>query len=95
MGLSNYVRGRSNCWEVMKCGREKGGLYAGKLGVCPAAVDESLSGMNGGLNGGRMCWAVAGTFCADHTEGAPAVLRFSCADCEFFKRVNPVPIVSK
>ena len=35
---------------------------AAELGVCPAASDATFHGINKGLNAGRICWAVAGTF---------------------------------
>ncbi len=40
-----------NCWEIMKCGRQKGGKKVNELGECIA----SKEGM------GHSCWAVAGT----------------------------------
>ena len=52
-----------NCWEFKKCGREIGGIKVEELGICPAASDTSVNEFNRGQNGGRICWAVAGTFC--------------------------------
>jgi hypothetical protein len=54
---------KKNCWEVKQCGREPGGSKTADMGVCPAAADSSSDGVNGGKNGGRICWALAGTFC--------------------------------
>ena len=45
-------------------GREFGGKKVHRSGVCRASIDTSTSGINGGMNGGRICWAVSGTFCA-------------------------------
>ncbi len=77
-----------NCWEFNKCGREQGGKRVDELGVCPAATDTSFDGINHGLNGGRVCWAIAGTFCEGKIQGAFADKRHSCVKCNFFKMVN-------
>jgi hypothetical protein len=47
---------KMNCWQVKKCGREPGGGNEAQLGVCPAATETALQGVNGGKNGGRACW---------------------------------------
>ncbi len=77
-----------NCWEYMKCGRAQGGTNAGELGVCPATADESFDGINLGKNAGRICWAVAGTFCDGRVQGTFAEKRDSCIDCGFYKLVH-------
>ena len=68
----------------MKCGREPGGKKADELGVCPAAGDSSFDGLNRGKNAGRICWAVAGTFCGGEVQGSFADKRKSCMRCDFF-----------
>lgn len=77
-----------NCWEFMKCGREPGGTKVNELGVCPAATDTSCDGLNNGKNGGRICWAIAGTFCLDRGLSRQPDRIDSCAVCEFFKKVR-------
>ena len=77
-----------NCWEVMMCGREKGGKKAGELGVCPAAADQSFDGINSGKCGGRICWAVAGTFCGGCAQGSFVDKRPSCLNCDFYQMVQ-------
>ena len=79
---------RRNCWEIKECGREPGGREVEQLGVCPAAVDESADGINGGKNGGRICWAVARTFCGGKVQGSFAEKELSCMVCNFFKLVR-------
>lgn len=79
---------KRNCWEVMKCGREPGGGNAHELGICPATADSSAHGLNGGVKGGRICWAVAGTFCGGKVQGTFAQKEVICMACEFFKRVK-------
>ncbi len=77
-----------NCWDYKKCGREPGGAKVAELGVCPAAVDQTTDGLNGGKNGGRICWAVTGTFCDGKVQGAFAEKEITCLNCEFFKVVK-------
>lgn len=77
-----------NCWELMRCGREPGGERCVDLGVCPASDDRSFDGINFGKNAGRICWAVAGTFCGGRTQGTFAEKRESCVQCDFFQRVQ-------
>ncbi len=56
-------RDRRNCWEYMKCGRQIDGDKVAEFGICPAASDTSYDGIHSGKCGGRICWAVSGTFC--------------------------------
>ena len=79
---------RRNCWEYMKCGREPGGIKADEFGICPAAADISFDGINSGTCGGRICWAVAGTFCEGKVQGTFAEKRNSCMSCSFYKTVQ-------
>lgn len=79
---------KKNCWEVKNCGREPGGRKTNVLGVCPAASDSSCDGIHGGKNAGRICWAVAGTFCGGKVQGDFAKKIVSCMLCEFFKQVK-------
>jgi len=79
---------KTNCWEVKKCGREPGGSKTGDFGVCPAAEDRSSDQINGGKNGGRICWAIAGTFCGGKVQGDFAQKQVSCMACEVFKQTK-------
>jgi len=78
---------KRNCWEFKNCGREPGGTQADELGVCPAATETSLDGVNEGSNGGRSCWAVAKTLCSGKVEGAFAAKVTNCMLCAFYKTV--------
>lgn len=73
-----------NCWEFMKCGREVGGKYAKDLGVCPVALEKKADGIHGGVNAGRCCWAIAGTYCDGKTQGTFAEKFLSCTGCRFY-----------
>ena len=76
---------KQNCWEHMKCGREPGGDKVAELGLCRVAIDKSLNGLNSGINGGRICFAIAGTFCGGEVECLFAKELGSCTKCEFYK----------
>ncbi|MFW9800624.1 MAG: two-CW domain-containing protein [Candidatus Thorarchaeota archaeon] len=78
---------RLNCWEFKKCGRESGGLKADELGVCPAAVESSTNGLNNGTNGGRLCWAIAGTLCGGKVQAEFASKIANCVECDFYNKV--------
>jgi len=84
---------KQNCWEFKKCGREPGGTKTGEFGVCPAAVDASCNGLNGGKNGGRICWTITGTFCCGKVQGTFAQKRSSCITCDFYKIVAEEEVV--
>lgn len=77
-----------NCWEYKSCGREVGGSNVAHMGVCPAATHSETDGLNHGLNGGRICWAVSGTLCGGKIQGTHAEKRASCLSCDFFKTVQ-------
>lgn len=79
---------KQNCWEIKKCGREKGGAKAGEFGVCPVFDRESANGINGGKNGGRICWAISHTYCDGKKQGDLAEKQVVCVKCEVFKKVQ-------
>jgi hypothetical protein len=78
---------RANCWEVQSCGREPGGHSVRELGVCPAAADQRLDGVNNGKAGGRACWAITGTLCDGTVQGTFASKIGACMRCSFYKTV--------
>lgn len=73
---------RLNCWEFNECGRDRGD------DVCPAVTASESDGINGGRMGGRICWAIAGTFCGDKVRCTFAEKIHSCLSCRFFHRVR-------
>ena len=79
---------RRNCWEAKRCGREEGGENISSLGVCPVAIAQHHDSVNGGLNGGRFCWAVVGTLCGSQVQGTFARKLDSCLKCPFYKEVE-------
>jgi hypothetical protein len=60
------------CWEYMKCCRDKDATTK-----CPAYS-----------NFGRICWAVAGTFCAGKVQGTFAQKYEDCRKCKFYQKVK-------
>lgn len=77
-----------NCWEYKKCGRERHGVHEYDRGACPAAQDAGADGLNDGQNGGRICWAIAGTFCMGETQGTFAQKQPTCMVCDFYHVVS-------
>ncbi|MBI5664426.1 MAG: sensor histidine kinase [Nitrospirae bacterium] len=65
---------KMKCWEFHKCGVEKAEGAAGLR--CPAYPDY-----------GRICWAIAGTYCGKQVSGAIAQKLGDCLKCEFYQRV--------
>ncbi len=77
-----------NCWEYKRCGRQPQGPHVKDMGLCPASTEESLDGTHDGVNGGRACWVVAGTFCQGKVQGAFAQKFKNCESCEFYQLVR-------
>lgn len=77
-----------NCWEFKKCGRQPMGNKVSELGVCPVATEAKAHGINGGTNGGRACWAIAGSLCGGKVQGSYATKLGSCLQCDFFNEVR-------
>ncbi len=82
------AKAKINCWQFKRCGREPGGSKVSELGLCPAASEVDRDGVNCGMNGGRYCWRVAGTFCKGVTQGSYAKKVLDCVKCDFFKLVQ-------
>ncbi len=66
-----------NCWEFMQCGREKGGVNAEELGICPAYPTD-----------GPRCARVAGTFCRSEIQGTFARKHLDCTKCAFYNSAH-------
>jgi hypothetical protein len=69
----------------MKCGREVGGDRTDELGICPVSTFLSADGLNGGVNGGRICWIIEENGCSDKSIHR----KDFCFQCELrFKVTN-------
>ncbi len=77
-----------NCWEYKNCGRQTQGDKTGKLGICPASQETKLNLANGGINAGRACWVVAGTFCGGKPQGTYVSKINNCTNCDFYQHVR-------
>jgi signal transduction histidine kinase len=72
--VSKEETGKKKCWEFNKCGVEK--TEGPELIKCPAYPHY-----------GRICWAIAGTFCGKKVSGAIAQKLGDCRKCEFYNLV--------
>ena len=63
------------CWELMECGRGKGGRKERALGECVASKE--------GL--GHSCWTIAGTLCRGRVQGTFAEKEGICIHCQVFR----------
>ncbi len=79
---------KTNCWEYLNCGRGPGANAGQPWGPCPAASERRAHGVNGGRNGGRACWALAGSFSGRGVCGTLAAKISDCMDCSFFGLVG-------
>jgi len=77
-----------NCWEYKKCGRQPGGHKEKELGICPVTVHGELDGAHEGQNGGRACWAIAGSLCGGKIQGTYAQKLSNCWRCDFMNMVK-------
>lgn len=66
----------------MECGMEPGGHRTDESGVCPVAA-ASVSGLNGGKNGGRLCWVLAESCGHANVKCSPLHQPSFCYSCEF------------
>lgn len=77
------VTHKTNCWDAVRCGRGPGSPEP-----CPAALDVASTGINSGLNAGRICWTVPGAGCDGGPEGDFVDRQERCLHCQFFQRVR-------
>jgi hypothetical protein len=76
-----------NCWEFKKCGKEPGGAKLGEHDVCPAATEAAANTLNGGTNGGRICWIIAHSKYCGKVKCSDMQTENSCFQCEFRYKV--------
>ncbi|MBL7031653.1 MAG: hypothetical protein ISR97_00535 [Nitrospira sp.] len=78
---------KNNCWEYMKCGKGPDGNNTKESGSCPVALHVAANGLNGGINGGRLCWLIAETRCHGKVEHVNQRRNYPCFFCEFRYKV--------
>jgi len=79
---------KKNCWEHKNCGRQPGGHKVNDLGICPVTTYDMLHGAHHGTNGGRACWAIAGSLCGGKVQGTYAEKLSNCWRCDFMNMVK-------
>ena len=67
-----------HCWEIKKCGRERGGSKVAEFGECPASQ----------LRMGHSCWALVGTLCGGKVQGTFAEKEKNCVACEVYQQYS-------
>ncbi len=70
MGKLIKMIGKLNCWEYKHCERGPAHDDYEKKDLCPAATSVVHNGINNGVNAGRFCWKVAGTFSTMNFQGS-------------------------
>jgi len=78
---------KQNCWEYKKCCRGPKRLEGPVRESCPAYTEIRVDEINGGKNGGRVCWAISGTLCGEEIKGTFAK-NIDCRECDFYKKVR-------
>lgn len=74
---------KRNCWDHLHCNYGPESAHP-----CPALLDETSNGVNGGKNAGRICWTVPDTYCIDEAMGQFAEKRDICFSCDFYQLVK-------
>ncbi len=69
------------------CRQGPGGNKVESLGRCPVSNELSANGLNGGVNGGRMCWIVAEACSKSEVKCSELQRKSSCFSCEFRYKV--------
>jgi hypothetical protein len=72
---------------MKQCGRGPNDRGSDRRGACPTPNATRANGVNGGINGGRVCWVIAGTLCEGHPMGTYAAKLPTCMNCEVFQLV--------
>jgi hypothetical protein len=71
----------------MKCGKGPSGDGNGKHRSCPISAETSANTLNGGVNGGRICWIIAEN-CRNSKVKCSELSRMDpCFSCEFRYKV--------
>ena len=77
---------RLNCWEYKKCGYGPGIAKSNDM-TCPTVSESRLDGVHNGIQAGRACWVVAGTYCNGDVQGKFAQKYNTCMNCDFYQKV--------
>jgi hypothetical protein len=78
---------KKNCWEFKNCGKHKSGV-SGDSSPCQVPKMSMYDGVNGGKNGGRVCWIIADSACDGNVQVTFHHKLETCAVCDFYKTVK-------
>jgi len=78
---------KDNCWDYMKCGKGPDENGKNKFIMCPVVFHEAANGLNGGVNGGRLCWLVASKKKYGEMKHLNQKRTDPCFFCEFHYKV--------
>lgn len=76
-----------NCWQFMGCRRQKiegASSCLTNTCPCPASIEKSFDGINGGENAGRICWFVLQTQCYGKVQKTLKQKYQTCTSCDFY-----------
>ena len=68
-----------NCWDFETCCKKTDGR-GNSNNLCPAKNEVIANGLNGGINGGRICWVIMDSHCKKKAQT-------TCFQCEFHYKV--------
>lgn len=71
------MKKKLNCWDYKKCCKESDDR---ENNICPVKKELIADGLNGGINGGRICWVIMDNHCKKKAKSA-------CFQCEFHYKV--------
>lgn len=77
---------RLNCWEYKNCGHGPN-MNKNNQMTCPTVSEGKLDGVHNGVQAGRTCWVVAGTYCNGSVQGKFAQKYNTCMNCDFYQKV--------
>ena len=68
-----------NCWDFKKCCK-KTDSRGNSNNLCPVKKELIANGLNGGINGGRICWVITDSHCKKKVQT-------DCFQCDFHFKV--------
>jgi hypothetical protein len=78
---------KKNCWEF-KGNRQRRKVCKEGCSQCLVPQMANYDGINGGKNGGRICWLIIGTLCDKNVQLTFSHKLNTCIKCDFYKSVK-------
>jgi hypothetical protein len=79
---------KKNCWEFKSDLQESGKESKEGCSQCPVPQLTNYDGINGGKNGGRVCWLITGTLCSEDVQLTYSHKLGTCRKCDFYLTVE-------